>query len=58
MSNSLIATKYISSTNPVNIANMWQTSDNGIIIVAQTYVAGRFPRISTFKLSEDEFTLF
>lgn len=47
----LLATKNVASTNPVNIAGLISTSDGGLALLAQTYVAGRFPRIAIFKIA-------
>jgi hypothetical protein len=47
----LVATKNLASTNPVNIAGLISTSDGGLALLAQTYVAGRFPRIAIFKIA-------
>jgi hypothetical protein len=50
----LVATKNVASTNPVNIAGLISTSDGGLALLAQTYVAGRFPRIAIFKIAPDD----
>ncbi len=47
----LLATKNISSTNPVKVAGLISTHDDGLAVLAQTYVAGRFPRIAVFKVA-------
>ena len=47
----LLATKNVASTNPVNIAGLTSTSDGGLALLAQTYVAGRFPRVAIFKIA-------
>jgi hypothetical protein len=47
----LLATKNVASTNPVNIAGLISTSDGGLALLAQTYVAGRFPRVAIFKIA-------
>jgi hypothetical protein len=46
----LLSTKTLNSTNPVTVAGMIITSDGGIALLAQTYVAGRFPRIALFSV--------
>jgi hypothetical protein len=50
-SGKLLSSKSLNSTNPVDIADLIVTADGGLAILAQTYVAGRFPRISIFKLA-------
>jgi hypothetical protein len=47
----LLTSKSLNSTNPVDIADLIVTADGGLAILAQTYVAGRFPRISIFKVA-------
>jgi hypothetical protein len=47
----LLATKNVASTNPVTVAGLISTSDGGLAILAQTYIAGRFPRIAIFKIA-------
>jgi hypothetical protein len=51
----LITTKYLGSTNPVTIAGIIPTRDGGLALLAQTYAAGRFPRVSVFKIASKEF---
>lgn len=50
----LLTTRYLASTNPVKIAGMITTSDNGLALLAQTFVAGRFPRTAIFKVSPED----
>jgi hypothetical protein len=38
----------------VKIAGLITTSDNGLAVLAQTFVAGRFPRTAIFKVSPDD----
>ncbi len=52
----LLTIKYLSSTNPVIVSALVSAGDGGLVILAQTYVAGRFPRNSLFKLSPEEIT--
>jgi len=49
----LIGKKYLGFSNPVKIASLIQTSDEGIIVLAQTMVAGRFKRICTYKIPKE-----
>lgn len=47
----LLTTRYLASTNPVKIAGLITTNDGGLALLAQTFVAGRFPRTAIFKVS-------
>lgn len=51
--NELILKKYLGFSNPVKIANMIQTTDEGIGILVQTMVAGRFKRMGFYKLPKE-----
>lgn len=53
-SKQLIGTKYLGATNPYAMANIVQTTDDGIAVLATTQVAGRFSRIAVFKLGKEE----
>jgi len=53
----LLATKNLTSTNPVSIAALRVTGDEGLALLAQTYVAGRFPRIALFKVAPGDIPL-
>src|SRR6187551_431174 len=46
--------RYLGFSNPFEIANVINTSDEGIAVCGTTYLAGRFPRICIFKLSKEE----
>ncbi|UII19296.1 hypothetical protein [Fulvivirga ligni] len=50
----LVGTKYLGFGNSYEIANFSTTEDNGLIILGNTYITGRFNRLCTFKLSEEE----
>lgn len=50
----LLGTKYIGFGNPYDLVSVKSTSDGGLIVLASTYITGRFPRIALFKLSEDQ----
>jgi hypothetical protein len=54
ISGQLLGTKYLGATNPYAMANVIQTSNGGIAVLATTQVAGRFSRIAVFKLSSGE----
>ena len=47
-------TKYLGFSNPYEVTGLLNTADEGIVICGTTYVAGRFPRITLFKLSKEE----
>jgi hypothetical protein len=49
----LIGKKYFGFSNPLRIASLMQTSDQGLVILAQTMVAGRFKRISIYKVPKE-----
>ncbi|HCM77044.1 MAG TPA: hypothetical protein DIS90_11720 [Cytophagales bacterium] len=49
-----LGSKYLGFSNPYEINSMINTSDEGLAIGATTYVTGRFPRITLFKLSTEE----
>ncbi len=49
-----IGSRYLGFSNPFEIASIVPTSDGGLSVAGTTYVAGRFPRICLFKLSNEE----
>ncbi len=51
-----IGSRYLGFSNPFKIASIVSTLDGGIAVCGTTYVAGRFPRICFFKLSQEEVT--
>jgi hypothetical protein len=51
-----IGSRYLGFSNPFEIASLTPTTDGGIAICGTTYVAGRFPRICLFKLSQAQVT--
>jgi hypothetical protein len=52
----LLGSKTLGFSNPFEIGNLIQTSDEGLAVCGTTYLAGRFPRATIFKLSKDEIT--
>ncbi len=50
----LAGNHYLGFTNPYEINALTATSDGGIAIAGQTWIAGRFSRICLFKLSKDD----
>jgi len=51
--NELILKKYLGFSNPVKIGGLIQTSDEGIGILVQTMVTGRFKRIGFYKIPKE-----
>lgn len=49
-----LGSKYLGFSNPFEVNSIINTNDEGIAIGATTYVTGRFPRITLFKLSTEE----
>lgn len=49
-----IGSRYLGFSNPFEIASILSTTDGGIAVCGTTFVAGRFPRICLFKLSNEE----
>jgi hypothetical protein len=49
-----LSSRYLGSANAFELSSIIQTSDNGLALCGTTYVAGRFPRICLFKISEKE----
>lgn len=49
-----ISSRYLGFSNPFEIANLMITSEGGLSVCGTTYLAGRFPRICIFKLSEED----
>jgi len=53
-----IGSRYLGFSNPFEVADIIQTSDEGIAVCGVTYTAGRFSRICIFKLSKSELNKF
>ena len=51
-----LSSRYLGFANPFEIASVISTVDGGIAVCGTTYLAGRFPRVCIFKLSEKEIT--
>jgi hypothetical protein len=51
---SLQSVKFLNEKYPVTLAGLEITEEGGLAILAQTYVIGRFPRISLIKLSAED----
>ncbi len=52
-SNELLTKKYLGFANPVKIASVMQTKDEGLALLVQTMVTGRFKRISMYKIPKE-----
>lgn len=50
----LITKKYLGSSNPVKVASLIQTTDEGLAVLAQTMVAGRFKRNALYKIPKEQ----
>jgi hypothetical protein len=49
-----LSSRYLGFSNPYEFSSMTRTADGGLAVCGTTYLAGRFPRICIFKLSEDD----
>ena len=49
-----LGSMYLGFSNSFEVSGIIPTSDNGIAVSGQTYLAGRLPRICLFKISEAE----
>ena len=49
-----MGSKYLGFSNPFEMASMITTADGGLAVCGTTFVAGRFPRICLFKISQGE----
>ncbi len=54
----LLGTQYLGQTDPYRLGNFVSTQDGGLAVMAETSVAGRFSRLSLFKLSAEEVNNF
>jgi hypothetical protein len=50
----LLDVKYLGKTYPYDIGAFTPTSDGGLAVLGKTFVAGRFARLSIFKLTKGE----
>jgi hypothetical protein len=49
-----LSSRYLGFSNPFEVGNAIQTTDEGLLVCGTTYLAGRFPRICLIKLSAAE----
>ena len=52
ITSAFIGSHYLGFSNPFEVTNLISTTDGGLAVCGTTYVAGRFPRICLFKLSQ------
>ena len=50
----LLSVKFLNEKYPVNLSGMEYTQEEGLALLIQTYVIGRFPRIYLIKLSPQD----
>ena len=50
----LLGTQYVGMTDPYQLGNFVFTEDGGLLILAETFLIGRFSRLCLFKLSPQE----
>ena len=50
----LLATYHLGMTNPYQLGNFIFTEDGGLVVLAETFLMGRFSRLCLFKLSPEE----
>ncbi len=48
-----LGSHYLGFSNPFEVTSLLTTADQGLAVCGTTYVAGRFPRICLFKLSNE-----
>ncbi len=53
-SGEFLGSRYLGFSNPYEVNSIVSTADEGIAIGATTFVTGRFPRITLFKISLEE----
>lgn len=53
-SHHLVTTMHIGQSNPYEMGDFRFTREGGVLLLAKTYAAGRFPRLALFKLSAAE----
>ncbi|MCF6242409.1 MAG: hypothetical protein L3J74_13805, partial [Bacteroidales bacterium] len=50
----LVKKTYLGSSNPVKVADLIQTADEGVAILTQTTIAGRFKRVALYKIPKEQ----
>ena len=58
MSGELLGTQYVGQSSPFQMGDFASTEDGGLVILAETFLAGRFSRPCLFKLSSAEVSAF
>lgn len=54
LTGTFLSARYLGFSNPYEVGGVMRTEDGGLVVTATTWLAGRFPRISLFKLPGDE----
>ncbi len=50
----LLSSKYFSDSNPIEVSSFVKTTKGGLAVLTRTFVVGRFPRISLFKIAPEQ----
>ncbi len=50
----LLGVKYFGDVNPYEFGGFNITGDGGLVVLGRTFVAGRFPRMVVFKMSQED----
>ncbi len=50
----LLGIKYFGDVSPYEFGSFNITNDGGLVVLGRTFVAGRFPRMVVFKISQDD----
>ena len=50
----LLGVKYFGDVNPYEFGGFSLTNDGGLVLLGRTFVAGRFPRMVVFKMSQED----
>lgn len=53
-SGELRGTTYLGFSNPFELASFRETEDEGLVVAGTSFVSGRFPRVSIYKLSKED----
>lgn len=48
-----ISSRYLGFSNPFEVSAVIRTADEGLVVCGTTWLAGRFPRICLFRISEE-----
>jgi len=53
----LTYTHYITDTNPLQIADLKRTADDGLILLVKTFLSGKYPRIMIKKVNKEHLAI-